>query len=213
MKALQAAFLITVLALALTGTASAGTFANGSVSFTEVVLSYVGANLPVATSVTLDTSGATPPGRVNSATGLPFNCPQVGCSPSQADPGPPPIAQLEVITSPTTFNVPLTALLLQWGDGTNLTRYSFTETSSSASSAGANTVAIFANGTFADSLGIYNTNAATLIMNLTQADGPGNTISLAGTIATQAAPEPATMAMLGSALLCLGLIGRKRFTR
>jgi len=64
MKALHTAFLTTVLGLALTATASASVLATGSISFTEVVLSYIGANLPVATSVTLDVSGGAP-GRIN----------------------------------------------------------------------------------------------------------------------------------------------------
>src|ERR1019366_2378842 len=216
MKAIQIAFLTTVLGMPLTGTASASILATGSISFTEVVLTYAGANLPVATSVTLDTSGG-PPGRINSTTGV-FNCPQLGCSPSQADPGPPTQLQVTAITMPLTFSIPLTSsgFELWWGDGTvaGATRYSFTETSSSSFSGAANTLGITANGIFADTGGLYSTNSATLIMNLTQTGGPGTGISLAGTIETHATPEPAGMALLlGSTLIGLGLVRRKHFMR
>ena len=216
MKALQTAFLTTVLGLALTATGSASIFATGSISFTEVVLSYTGANLPVATFVTLDVSGGAP-GRINSTSGV-FNCTSagvpLGCSPSQADFPPPTPAQYMAITTPTTFSIPLSSFLFQWGDGTNTTRYSFTETNSSSFSGAPNTVGITADGTFHDTMGVYSDNTATLIMNLTQAGGPGNRISLAGTIETTAAPEPAGMALLlGAALMGLGLVRRKHFTR
>jgi hypothetical protein len=216
MKALHTALFTAVLGLALAGTASASILATGSISFTEVVLSYTGANLQTATFVTLDVSGG-PPGRINSTTGV-FNClsPGVplGCSPSQADIPTPTPAQYMAITTPTTFAIPPFSFLFTWGDGTNTTRYSFTTTTSSSFSGAPNTVGILANGMFHDTMGFYSDNTATLIMNLTQAGGPGHSISMAGTIDTTAAPEPGGMALLlGAALMGLGLVRRKHFTR
>jgi hypothetical protein len=76
MKSIQTACVTAVLGLALTGTASAGIVANGSVAFSDFVASYVGATLSVATSITL--SSAT--GLVTGATGTPddFHRPFVG---------------------------------------------------------------------------------------------------------------------------------------
>ena len=114
--------------------------------------------------------------------------------------------------------MPLTSYLnfVQWGDGTNTTRYSFSVLSSTSASLSTDTLTVFASGTFRDSLNVYATNDASLTMNFTQnggggGSGNGNAISLAGTISTLAAPEPATLFMFGGALIGLGLMRRKHF--
>jgi hypothetical protein len=205
MKARPAKFLITaILALALSGTASAAIFANGSVAFSDFVSSYAGTNLAAATSITL----ANPGGFITATTGLPFSCAQTDCTPLGS----------ATLTTPITFTVPLGVYVnfIMWGDGTggaNNSRYSFSSLLSSASSTGPDDLTITATGTFTDSLGVYATNTASLIFNFTQSGGPGHAISGSGTISTpeafQFAPEPGTLFLMGGALVGIGLIRRR----
>jgi PEP-CTERM motif len=213
MKVINSAFLTGVLGLALSTIASASTLANGSVAFSNGVISYTGATLSVATTISIFTNGT-----ITSGVGVPFNCPQANCTPGQGDAGGPSSS----VTVPTTFNVPLGvyANFIEWGDGTggaNNTRYHFSSLVSTWSSGNVDTITLYATGTFSDALGTYATHDADLILNLTQTGGPGHAISMAGTIDTPATfsivPEPGTMLVMGSAMIGLGLIRRRRATR
>jgi hypothetical protein len=204
-KAIQTAFMTVVLGLALSNTASAGIIANGSVAFSDLVSSYVGATLSVATSITLISSGGT----ITGHSGTPFGS-GVGNTPLLS----------ATVTTPTTFSVPLASYpsFIVWGDGTggaNNTRYTFSITGGSTTSfTSSNDLTISAVGMFHDTLGVYNDGTASMIFSFTQTGGPGNSISGSGTIQTPQAftlvPEPETTLLLGGALLGIGLLRRKK---
>ena len=106
---------------------------------------------------------------------------------------------------------------------TNADNYTFDATSMTVTrgtTGGSTGVSVYYAGLLNDSNSSFDANmAASLSFTFTQTGGPTGSVSGGGTFATppeappNTTPEPATMALLGSALVGVGLFGRKRFAR
>ena len=146
-----------------------------------------------------------------------FFCPTPGSSTQCVDIG------NTVSLNPLTLNLstgPVSLpqmLIFSSGNGG---RYQFSATSSQVSSdSTTRSVALYFLGTFHDTdpTTPFDDGPASLSFAFTQS-APNSTIGAVATFSTPPAPptgtpEPATTALLGSALIGLGLIGRKRFAR
>jgi hypothetical protein len=102
--------------------------------------------------------------------------------------------------------------ILTWGG-----EYTFTASSGlkvDTVVGGGESVAVYYAGTFSDSGTNYNATPASVTLSFEQDGGPTATVDFSGTFAdppeSAPTPEPATLALLGSALIGLGTVRRRR---
>lgn len=204
MKQLKVVLIVMLVLVAGSGLASAGTLANATMTVQPKVgfaPTYVSSgDISAATSITLAGGtevqfvpalylGAT----LNDFVSVVFPGDTVTVFPLAID-----------LTGAQTF--PLTDFL-SWGN------YTFTATSLTVSNAGLGTLNLRFDGTFHDTSAAFLDNVGEVRFGFTQTGGSAGAISESGTFATPpipGVPEPATMVLLGSALLGVGIMRRRR---
>lgn len=221
-------FAVVAATLAFSSVSFAGILANGSFSFTNTggLITYS----PSSPNLLINASSVSIP--VPTATGgaCPGVCEEVNTIPPTyltlqndfAVGGHTPLAINQSVTFNTyTFDLTFASLPTFTFTTETGNRFTFVATAGAkgtSSSLGTDFLNVAYTGTFSDSLGTYNPGAASLSLSFNQSGGATGAVAYSGTFATPpqpgtGTPEPATMAMLGSALVALGVAGRKKLAR
>jgi hypothetical protein len=209
---IKGVFLIGALLIAFS---SAGLALTANATFGFVPIGTITANnadLLMATTITLpgtNIANTVPPNNADSAND--FFC--TGTNTATCV-----VAGSNVTVFPLTFSlmtgpVSLPNFLVFSSSTTPANRYTFSATSETvAVNSTTRSVSAFFLGTFHDLSSTFADNGADVSFSFTQAAVSG-TVNGSATFSTPPIPEPTTIALLGSALVCLGLVGRKRFAR
>jgi hypothetical protein len=212
--------------LAISSPGFGGTIANGTFGFSSIggLITYTpGGSILNAASIMIPTPNA------GSGCGLAMNvCEQITSIPPTyltvqndfAAGGNSPLNLNDDVTFDSyAFDLTFVALPVFHFTSQNSDRFTFTATGglkNTVALANSDFLNVAYSGMFSDSQGFYNIAPGSLSLTFTQTGGSTGAVTYSGTFATPplpgtSVPEPATMAMMGGALIGLGLVGRKRF--
>jgi hypothetical protein len=210
---IKGVFLIGALLIAFSSAGLALTTANATFGFAPIgTITANNADLLMATTITLpalNIVNTVPP--INVVSPNDFFCTGTNTATCVA-------AGSNVTLNPLTFSlmtgpVSLPNFLVFSSSTTPANRYTFSPTSETvAVNSTTRSVSAFFLGTFHDLSGTFADNGADVSFSFTQAAVSG-TVNGSGTFSTPPIPEPTTLTLLASALVAVGLVGRKRFGR
>jgi len=200
--------------------------ANGSVSFNNNggTITYSGGAGGVDTATTVNIpipNGTTIFEQITGVNPTYLGQPNVFFSPGGLTPE--PLGRDVVFVAPNAYSFDMTFVVLPKFEFTlqdsPTDRFQFQATSGAKlgfNFSNTNFLNVVYQGTFHDLGGFYSDAAASLSLSFNQTGGNSGTVAYSGTFATppsNSIPEPATMGLFGSALVCLGMIRRKRIAR
>jgi len=210
---IKGVFLIGALLIAFSSAGLALTTANATFGFAPIgTVSANNADLLMATTITLpglNIVNSVPPFNVVSPND--FFCTGTNSATCVA-------LSSNVTVNPLTFSlmtgpVNLPNFLVFSSSTTPANRYTFSPTSETVGfKSTTRRASAFFLGTFHDTGGTFADDLGDVSFSFTQSAVSG-AINGSGSFSTPPIPEPTTVALLGSALVCLGLVGRKRFAR